>query len=118
MLACTALGADWPAYDGRIRDQGDGLFSAYMVPYSHDNHAVTLEQLPDGSLVAAWFGGADEEASGTAIVVSRLVNGSGVWTNTTIVAQALGLQVGLKIEAEAARVAAADGQDPDAEVLC
>ena len=76
-----------PVYDGVLRDEGDGLTSAYMVPYSNDNHAVTLEKLPDGTLVAAWFGGKDEEASGTAIVVSRLVNGSKQWTNTTIVAQ-------------------------------
>ena len=72
-----------PVYDGVLRDEGDGLTSAYMVPYSDDNHAVTLEQLPDGTLVAAWFGGQDE-ASGTAIVVSRLVNGSKRWTNTTV----------------------------------
>ena len=74
-------------YDGKIRDEGNGLSSAYMIPLSSDNHAATLEQLPDGSLVAAWFGGPTEEASGTAIVFSRLVNGSDTWTNRTIVAQ-------------------------------
>lgn len=74
-------------YDGVIRGEGNGLSSAYMIPVSNDNHAATLEQLPDGSLVAAWFGGESEEASGVAIAVSRLVNGSSAWTNRTIVAR-------------------------------
>ena len=87
-LACSALAASPVVYDGKIRDEGNGLSSAYMIPVClGDNHAVTLEQLPDGSLVAAWFGGESEKASGVAIAVSRLANGSDTWTNRTIVAQ-------------------------------
>jgi len=79
-------GGDVPVYDGKIRDQSDGLRVAYMVPAGKDNHAATIEALPDGSLVAAWFAGDHEEASGLAIVVSRLTNGSDAWTNSTVVA--------------------------------
>ena len=87
LLVCSALAATPVVYDGKIRDEGGGLSAAYMNPYSSDNHAATLEQLPDGSLVAAWFGREHEESSGTAIVVSRLAKGSDTWTNRTIVAQ-------------------------------
>lgn len=76
-----------PVYDGGIRDQGDGLHTAYMVPAGHDNHAASLEQLPDGSLVAAWFAGDHEEAPNCAIAVSRLAKGSSTWTKSTILHQ-------------------------------
>ena len=87
LIKLASTWADPPVYDGQIRDEGDGLSAAYMVPYSVDNHAVTIEALPDGSLVAAWFGGEHEKSSGVAIVVSRLANGSQIWTNRSIVAQ-------------------------------
>jgi predicted neuraminidase len=86
-LASSMVATAQVVYDGKIRDEGNGLMSAYMIPVSNDNHAATLEQLPDGSLVAAWFGGESEEASNVAIAVSRLTNGSDAWTNRTIVAQ-------------------------------
>lgn len=86
LLLTSALG-DAPVYDGQVRDEGGGLSSAYMVPYSSDNHAASLELLPDGSLIAAWFGGPHEKSSGTSIVVSRLSSGTSQWTNTSIVAQ-------------------------------
>ena len=76
-----------PVYDGVIRDEGDGLHAAYMVPAGIDNHAATIEQLPDGSLASAWFAGEVEEASGCAIVVSLLAKGSSSWTNSTTVAK-------------------------------
>ena len=80
-------GAGPPVYDGVIRDEGDGLHAAYMVPAGNDNHAATIEQLPDGSLASAWFAGEVEEASGCAIVVSLLAKGSSSWTNSTTVAK-------------------------------
>lgn len=55
------------------------------IPHHHgrpqQNHASTLEQLPDGSLVAAWFSGMKEEASGCAIVFSKLPAGSSTWSS-------------------------------------
>lgn len=86
-IPCGAAPA--PVYDGQVRDEGNGLHSAYMiVPQGgKDNHAATIEMLPDGSLVSAWFTGAHEEASGEAIAVSRLAHGSDVWTNPIIVSK-------------------------------
>ena len=69
-----------PAYDGVVRDAGDGSQVAYMQPPYKSNHASTLEKLPGGGLIAAWFSGEREEASGCAIVVSRLEAGSMKWT--------------------------------------
>merc|ERR1712146_348243 len=37
LVGCTLATA--PVYDGVVRDEGDGLMVAYMVPYSSDNHA-------------------------------------------------------------------------------
>jgi hypothetical protein len=49
--------------------------------YHHpQNHASTLEVLPDGSLVAAWFSGEKEEASGCAIVFAKLPAGTSTWS--------------------------------------
>jgi len=76
-------------YDGQIRDEGDGLHTAYMIipPGGNDNHAATIEHLPDGSLVSAWFSGDHEEASNLAIAVSRLPAGTTQWTNASLLAQ-------------------------------
>lgn len=41
-------------------------------------HASTLELLPDGQIMAAWFGGTKEKAGDVAIWVSRRMNGE--WT--------------------------------------
>ena len=75
-----------PVYDGALRDEGDGLTTAYMVPAGTDNHASTIESLPDGSLVAAWFAGDHEEAPNCAIAVSRLSKNSTQWTKSQILA--------------------------------
>mmetsp|Transcript_24149 Transcript_24149/g.47488 ORF Transcript_24149/g.47488 Transcript_24149/m.47488 type:complete len:367 (+) Transcript_24149:68-1168(+) len=87
LTAILSIATASPVYDGQLRDEGDGLTVAYMVPGGADNHAVSLEQLPDGTLVAAWFAGLHEQASGLAIVSSRLPAGSQAWTNTTVVSE-------------------------------
>jgi len=88
-LPAPAPHAHVPIYDGRIRIEGDGLLAAYMAvpPGGTDNHAATLAQLPDGTLVSAWFSGDHEEASNLAIAVSRLEAGTQQWTNATLLAQ-------------------------------
>jgi predicted neuraminidase len=63
-----------------VRVQPDGTLAAFMIPPYKSNHASTLEQLPDGGLVAAWFSGEKEEASGCAIVFASLPAGSAQWT--------------------------------------
>ena len=72
-LACVLpFARAHPAFDGMVRPESDGSFSAYMIPPYKDSHASTIELLPDGRLAAAWFSGEKEEASGCAIVFSRL----------------------------------------------
>ena len=51
-----------------------------MIPPYKSNHASTIEVLPDGTLAAAWFSGAKEEASGCAIVFARLLPGARSWS--------------------------------------
>jgi predicted neuraminidase len=48
---------------------------------------VTIEQLPDGTLVAAWFSGIKEEAPGCAIVVATLPAGTNQWSKATRVSE-------------------------------
>merc|ERR1719174_503714 len=70
-----------PAFDGKIRNDTDGSMAAYMIPPYKSNHASTLEVLDDGTLVAAWFSGEHEEASGCAIVFAKLPPGSMQWSH-------------------------------------
>jgi predicted neuraminidase len=58
-----------------------------MRPPNLANHASTLEQLPNGDLVLAWFSGVKEEADKCAIAVSRLPKGSAQWTTPVIVSE-------------------------------
>lgn len=90
LAVAAEASASPPVYDGQIRDEGNGLHSAYMVLPNPpgggaDNHAATIEMLPDGSLLSAWFSGPHEEEA--AIVFSRLPKGSTAWTKSTIVSQ-------------------------------
>lgn len=76
-----------PILDGVLRDQADGTTVAYMIPPYASNHASTIEVLPDGTLTAAWFSGAHEEAPGCAIVFARLLPGSSGWTSAATLAK-------------------------------
>ena len=55
-----------------------GLTSAYMVPYSNDNHAVTLGYLMARSLLPGLVARIGVILLSSIPVVSRLVNGSSV----------------------------------------
>lgn len=84
----AALAASKPLpFDGLVRPQPDGSFVAYMAPPNLANHASTIEALPDGTLLLAWFSGTKEEADKCAIAVSRLPPGSTQWTTPTIVSE-------------------------------
>jgi predicted neuraminidase len=74
-------------FDGKIRPDSDGSFVAYMDPPNIANHASTIEMLPDGTLLLAWFSGIKEEADKCAIAVSRLPAGSTQWTTPKIVSE-------------------------------
>ena len=85
----AALGAPLP-FDGLVRAQADGSRAAFMAPPFAANHASSIEQLPDGALLLAWFSGAAEEAPGCAIVVARLAAGSAQWSAPRVVSQRAG----------------------------
>lgn len=74
-------------FDGLVRPQAGGLAVAYMDPPNLANHASTIEILPDGTLLLAWFSGVKEEADKCAIAVSRLPPGSAQWTTPAIVSE-------------------------------
>ena len=77
-----------PKYDGVVRPEPDGSQSAYMIPPYASNHASTIEQLPDGTLAAAWFSGEHEEAPGCAIVFARRPPGANAaWTKAATVSR-------------------------------
>jgi predicted neuraminidase len=76
-----------PAYDGVLRSQPDGTTVAYMIPPYKSNHASTIEVLPDGTLAAAWFSGAKEEAPGCAIVFARLKPNAAGWTTAATLSE-------------------------------
>ena len=61
-----------PAFDGVIRPEGDGSFSAYMIPPYASNHASTIEVLPDGRLATSFLIGAVVLESPTFAGIFRL----------------------------------------------
>ena len=86
LLLTGCLAAPLP-FDGLVRPQADGTAAAYMAPPNLANHAASMEQLPDGTLLLAWFSGTKEEADKCAIVVSRLPAGSAQWTAPATVSE-------------------------------
>ena len=86
LLLCSVVRPE-PQYDGMVRPQADGSAAAYMKPPYKSNHAATIEVLPDGSLVGAWFSGAKEEAPGCAIVFATLPAGAKRWSAARTLSQ-------------------------------
>ena len=86
-LALASASAAPLPFDGLVRLQADGSSVAYMDPPNLANHASTIEALPDGTLLLAWFSGTKEEADRCAIAVSRLPPGSAQWTAPAIVSE-------------------------------
>jgi len=54
-------------------------------------HAATLIVLPDGDVLAAWFGGTREKANDVAIWLSRLASGVRAWSTPTRIADEEGI---------------------------
>jgi predicted neuraminidase len=76
-----------PAFDGVVRAQKDGTSAAYLIPPYKQNHASTIEQLPDGTIAVAWFSGEKEEADGCAIVFATLSAGSKQFTKAATLSE-------------------------------
>lgn len=89
LIAFAATWAQPLDFDGTVvvDPNGDGTSLAYLPPPAVTNHASSIEQLPDGTLLLAWFTGLKEEAAGCAIAVARLPAGSSQWSNPTVVSQ-------------------------------
>ena len=89
LLAFAATLAQPLIFDGTVvaDPNGDGTSLAYLPPPAVTNHASSIEQLPDGTLLLAWFTGLQEEAAGCAIAVARLPVGSLQWSNPQVVSQ-------------------------------
>ena len=85
-LSVLSVAAPLP-FDGIVRAQPDGSAVAYMSPPNLANHAASLEQLPNGDLLLAWFSGIKEEADKCAIAVSRLPRGAAQWSPPAIVSE-------------------------------
>lgn len=92
-LLMLAVAAAQPLqYNGSVipDPNGDGTVLAYLPPPAVTNHAASIEQLPGGTLLLAWFTGLKEEAAGCAIAVSRLVSGTLQWTLPIVVSERAG----------------------------
>jgi predicted neuraminidase len=96
MLFTFAVVAAWAAgaavaapldLNGTVVPDADGSFFAYLSPPYPQNHAASIEQLPNGDLVIAWFSGLKEEAPNCSIAVSRLPAGSSQFTPSQVVSE-------------------------------
>lgn len=70
------LPADGVVYDDEYR----GLREALIPSPRRSNHAASLLELPDGDLLAAWFGGSDEGNHDVDILVARCDVSTGQWS--------------------------------------
>jgi len=87
LLGASPAGSQPLPFDGVVRPRPDGSSVAFLAPPFASNHASSIEALPDGSLLLAWFSGVAEEAPGCAIVVSKLGAGSAQWSAARVVSQ-------------------------------
>jgi len=75
-------------YDGKLYARGGATTAAMMKRLSRGTHAASLLELPDGTLLFAWFSGTLGEREGLAgvvIVVARLALGAQEWSEPVIV---------------------------------
>lgn len=70
-----------PQADGLVRGDLDHDCTVGLIPTPRaTNHAPTLAVLPDGAMVAAWFGGSDEGNADIDILVSRFDPATQTWS--------------------------------------
>lgn len=70
--------------DGIIRNT-NSLKEAYLKSPGNQSHASFIEQLPDGTLLIAWFTGECEGVSDVSIVISRLNPDTIIWSSPQLV---------------------------------
>ena len=65
-----------------------------LLPETHTSfvHCPSIAELPNGDLLAAWYGGSQEARPDVAIYTSRLDHSSGRWSSPRIVADRLSSQ--------------------------
>ncbi|WP_460743933.1 sialidase family protein [Nesterenkonia halophila] len=78
------IAADRP--DGIVRwDEGRGLCTTLIPTPRRSNHAPSILVLPDGDMLAAWFGGSDEGNQDIDILVSRYDREYAAWSAPDVV---------------------------------
>jgi predicted neuraminidase len=65
-----------------------------QMPDRPSVHCATLAELPDGTLLAAWFAGSREMARDVVLMMNRLAPGSESWSAPTVLAEVPGHSLG------------------------
>lgn len=71
-----------------LYSRGGATTVSLMKRFSRGTHAASLLELPDGTLLFAWFSGTQGEREGLAgvvIVVARLPQGAAAWSEPAVV---------------------------------
>eukprot|EP01013_Petalomonas_cantuscygni_P016383 TRINITY_DN3337_c0_g1_i1.p1 TRINITY_DN3337_c0_g1~~TRINITY_DN3337_c0_g1_i1.p1 ORF type:complete len:402 (+),score=63.27 TRINITY_DN3337_c0_g1_i1:74-1279(+) len=89
LLAHQAVLGEPIPLDGRIRRSSKGFSYAYVVPPEGSNHASTIQTLPDGSVLLAWFTGGEGHPN-CSIAFSRLLAHSDAWPEGRVVSERIG----------------------------
>jgi predicted neuraminidase len=86
-LSIHALAAEKPVYrDGLIFPIGGAVFKSC--------HGSTLIELPNGDILAAWYGGDYERAHNVRLYAARMNKGTGEWTAPWVIQETPGLSEG------------------------
>ncbi len=78
-LACmlfSSLGSGFPKVQGATFEAKQVILEEHAIPYGalpeeHETHAATITEAGDGTLLAAWFAGTEENAPDIKIYLSR-----------------------------------------------
>lgn len=73
--------------DGKVTITQNKLNEAYLPSIGRQSHASFIEQLPDGTLLIAFFVGECEGVSNVSIAISRLEPNTHQWSNPMIVSR-------------------------------
>lgn len=78
----SVAGSVWPAARNISPDRIPVFSSSWITPVGHtpSAHSCSVCVLPDGDLLAIWFGGSREGAADVALFTARLAVGSETWT--------------------------------------
>jgi hypothetical protein len=87
VLLCAALPA---CLSAAPLERGRAVLEEHAVPHGalpaeHETHAATITEAADGTLVAAWFGGTEENHPDVAVWASRKPPGAAAWSEAVVV---------------------------------